>query len=192
MKEINSLAELKNETLKAINAYLLLYKKGSESCRCALENLGSIAAEDVQNTILMKADVSSVRDIHGYYGIDSVPALLKFKDSEFINVTRGCMTSDYYESLINNKFYTTVSGGKTTQKRVVVYSTKSCHWCTRLKDYLKENNIKFENVDVEENPSKADEIKRRSGQMGVPQTDIGGHIVVGFDKAKINTLLEIK
>ena len=191
MKEIHSLMEFKNIAQNAKDAFLLLYKKDSESCHCALENLKKVILKDSHETFIMKADVSSVHDIHVNYNIDSVPALLKFTAGEFINVTKGCMTTDFYDSLINKKFSSSASGDKKSPKRVVVYSTKSCHWCTRLKDYLKQNNIKFENVDVEENPSKGDEIKRRSGQMGVPQTDIGGQIIVGFDKIKINKLLEI-
>jgi glutaredoxin len=38
----------------------------------------------------------------------------------------------------------------------------------------------------------AEEMVRRSGQQGVPQTDINGEIIVGFDKARINRLLDIQ
>ena len=57
------------------------------------------------------------------------------------------------------------------------------------KKFLKENNIKFEDIDVSENQDKAQEMIKRSGQMGVPVLDIDGAIIVGFDKEKIKETL---
>jgi len=74
-------------------------------------------------------------------------------------------------------------------KNVKVYSTPTCPWCIRLKQFLKENNIAFEDFDVSLNQEKADEMVKISGQMGVPVVDIGGEIVVGFDKEKIKEAL---
>ena len=191
LKEINSYDELTVEIGNFADAFLLLYKPESENCNCAIDNLLKISGLDSSNIIIMKADVSKVRNIHTEFGIDTVPSMLQFKNGEFINVVKGCMTSDFYESMIKRNF---VVGGRKdskTQKRVIVYSTNSCVWCTRLKDHLKQNNIKFEDVDVGSNSARAEEMKRKSGQMGVPQTEIGGQMIVGFDKLKINALLGI-
>ena len=76
-------------------------------------------------------------------------------------------------------------------KKVVVYSTATCPYCIRAKEYLKQNNVQFDNIDVGANPEKAREMMDKSGQMGVPVLDIGGTIVVGFDKEKIKTELGI-
>jgi glutaredoxin len=46
-------------------------------------------------------------------------------------------------------------------------------------------------VDVSVDQKAAEEMVRKSGQQGVPQTDINGEIIVGFDKTRINTLLGI-
>jgi len=69
--------------------------------------------------------------------------------------------------------------------KVTVYSTPTCPYCIRMKDYLKENNIEFENIDVGSDQEKAQEMIQKSGQMGVPVIDIDGAIIVGFDKDKI-------
>jgi glutaredoxin len=57
---------------------------------------------------------------------------------------------------------------------------------------LRKNRVPFTDVDVSRDPNAAEELVRRTGQQGVPQTDIDGEIVVGFDKKRINELLEIQ
>ena len=74
-------------------------------------------------------------------------------------------------------------------KSVKVYSTPTCPWCIRVKQFLSENNIPFENNDVSINQAKAKEMIDKSGQMGVPVLDIEGEIIVGFDKERIKEAL---
>ena len=74
--------------------------------------------------------------------------------------------------------------------KVKVYSTSSCPWCIKVKEFLKEKNIKFENVDVGADQKAAKEMIGKSGQMGVPVIDINGKIIVGFDKEEINKALK--
>jgi glutaredoxin 3 len=76
-------------------------------------------------------------------------------------------------------------------KKVVVYSTPTCPFCQRVKQFLADNNIEFENIDVAADQTKAQEMTEKSGQMGVPVLDIEGEIIVGFDKDKISQALEI-
>lgn len=76
-------------------------------------------------------------------------------------------------------------------KDIKVYSTPTCPYCVRAKQFLKDNNIAFENIDVASNPEKAQEMMDKSGQMGVPVLDIDGKIIVGFDKDKIKELLQL-
>ncbi len=73
--------------------------------------------------------------------------------------------------------------------KVMVYSTQTCPWCTRVKDYLNSKNIAFEHIDVSSDKEKAEEMVRKSGQQGVPVLDIDGEIIVGFDQARIDKLL---
>jgi glutaredoxin-like YruB-family protein len=74
-------------------------------------------------------------------------------------------------------------------KKVLVYSTPTCPFCIRAKQFLTENNIPFENYDVSQDQQKAEEMIQKSGQMGVPVLDIDGQIIVGFDKEKIKMAL---
>ncbi len=72
---------------------------------------------------------------------------------------------------------------------VKVYSTPTCPYCVRAKQFLNDNNIVFENIDVSSNEQAADEMIAKSGQMGVPVLDIDGEIIVGFDREKISKAL---
>jgi len=76
--------------------------------------------------------------------------------------------------------------------KIKVYSTPACPYCYALKDFLREHNIEFEDIDVSVNQQAAEEMIQKSGQMGVPVTEIDGEIVVGFDKEKIEKLLNLK
>lgn len=76
-------------------------------------------------------------------------------------------------------------------KKVTIYSTPTCPFCIRTKQFLKDNNIAFEDIDVSANPAKAEEMIEKTGQMGVPVLDIDGEIVMGFDKEKIKEALGI-
>jgi glutaredoxin-like YruB-family protein len=76
-------------------------------------------------------------------------------------------------------------------KNVIVYSTPTCPWCIRVKQFLKENNVPFTDLDVSSNSEKAEEMTQKSGQMGVPVLDIEGTIIVGFEKEKIKETLGI-
>ena len=76
--------------------------------------------------------------------------------------------------------------------KVKVYSTPTCPYCFTLKEFLKEHNIEFEDIDVSQNKKELEEMVKKSGQMGVPVVDIDGQIVVGFDREKICQLLNIQ
>ncbi|MGD0336785.1 MAG: glutaredoxin domain-containing protein [Candidatus Omnitrophota bacterium] len=74
-------------------------------------------------------------------------------------------------------------------KNVKVYSTPTCPWCIRTKQFLKDSNIIFEDVDVASNQEAAEEMIQKTGQMGVPVLDIEGEIIIGFDKERIKEVL---
>lgn len=76
-------------------------------------------------------------------------------------------------------------------KTVKVYSTATCPHCVRAKQFLKDNNIEFENYDVSTDQEKAQEMVDKSKQMGVPVIDIDGKIIIGFDKEAISKELGI-
>lgn len=76
------------------------------------------------------------------------------------------------------------------EKKIIVYSTPVCPYCTSVKDYLKEKKINFTEIDVATNQEAAKKIVEETKQMGVPVINIDGEYVTGFDQAKIDQLLE--
>ena len=76
--------------------------------------------------------------------------------------------------------------------KVKVFSTPTCPYCVTLKEYLKENKIEFEHVDVSQDKVGLDEMVKKSGQMGVPVITIDDQTIVGFDREKIDKSLNIK
>lgn len=174
--------------------YLLIYKSGSEKSDCAYDEINK-ALEKSEKLKVFGVDVNNVTDVHIQYNINSAPSLLEFDNGEYKNLLKGCNDSNFYDALFEEALYRVEAKSRNEekpQKRVTVYSTPSCSWCTRLKTYLKKNRIIFSDVDVSKDPRAAEELVRRSGQQGVPQTDIDGQIIVGFDKVKIDQLLDIK
>ena len=76
-------------------------------------------------------------------------------------------------------------------KNIVIYSTPTCPWCHRVKQFLQEKNVFFQDFDVSQNQEKAEEMVQKSGQMGVPVVDINGEIIVGFDRDRIEEALDL-
>ncbi len=72
---------------------------------------------------------------------------------------------------------------------VNVYSTQSCPYCTLVKNYLRDKKITYNDYDVGRDKRRADEMVRKSGQMGVPVVDINGRIIIGFNKPEIDKAL---
>ena len=76
-------------------------------------------------------------------------------------------------------------------KSVKIYSTPTCHFCAMTKEFLKDNNVSFEDIDVWSDVAARKEMVAKSGQMGVPVIQIDNNIIVGFQKEKIANLLGI-
>jgi len=77
-------------------------------------------------------------------------------------------------------------------EKILVYSTETCPYCNMVKEYLKDKDVKFEEVDVTNDQEKAKEMVDKSGQMGVPVLDIDGEIIIGFNQPKIEETLNAK
>ena len=74
-------------------------------------------------------------------------------------------------------------------KKVIVYSTPTCPYCKRVKDYLTQKGVSFTDYNVAEDREKAKEMIDKSKQMGVPVIVVGNDVVVGFNQAKLDNLL---
>ncbi len=192
IEDITSHDELRDALKKTSHTYLLLYKPDSDQGNCAKANLQKVEL-DTKDIKVFASDVISVRDIHGHYGIKSVPALLEFQGTEFKNVLKGCHDSAFYKSYFENIVYELKSASDDKpRKSVTVYTTPTCPWCTTVKNFLRKHGVRYTEVDVARDQHAAQSMVSKSGRQGVPQTEINGEMVIGFDQAKLNRLLELK
>lgn len=79
-----------------------------------------------------------------------------------------------------------------SQPRIVVFTTPTCPWCQRVKQYLRSKGFQFREIDVARDQAAARDLVRMTGQMGVPVTLIGNRPIVGFDRPQIDRLLGIR
>ena len=75
-------------------------------------------------------------------------------------------------------------------QKVTIYTAPGCGYCLQAKRFLAENGIQYREVDVADNPDAAREIVRRTGKYGVPVIEVGSTLVVGFDRRRLEGLLE--
>ena len=73
---------------------------------------------------------------------------------------------------------------------ITMYSTPTCGYCVKAKDYFRQNKIPFTEHNVASDQRRADEMMRKSGQMGVPVIDVHGKIIVGFNQPEIERALK--
>ncbi len=74
---------------------------------------------------------------------------------------------------------------------ITVYSSPACGHCLQLKDWLKERNIQFKEIDLSQSQEAIDHFVKKTGQMAVPVIEIDEEIIIGFDIAKIRAKLNI-
>lgn len=75
-------------------------------------------------------------------------------------------------------------------KKVTIYSTPTCPWCSKAKEFFKEKGIEFEDIDVSKDRASAEEMVKKSGQMGVPVIDIDGKVMVGYNEDEFEKALK--
>jgi len=183
------------DKLKKENEVLLIiifHADSSEKSKKALDALKMVKDENPKAPIF-RVNASKVKDIHPIYGITTVPTVLVLKEDKVSNIIYGTQDKQYYETLLyDTPIFISTEKKERKHHRVVVYTSPTCSWCAAVKSYLTKNRIVFRELDISRDDKAAQDLVKRSGQMGVPQTDIDGRIVVGFDKLKLDAILGIK
>jgi glutaredoxin len=85
--------------------------------------------------------------------------------------------------------------GKNNQHKVVVYALSTCVWCKMTKQYLKDNEVEFEYIDVdlcepEEKEQARQQILSKGGSLNYPTTIVDDKkVVTGFRKDQLKEAL---
>ncbi len=139
-----------------------------------------------------RVDVSAVRDLHARFGVASVPTVVQVRGDRVLQRLVGPQPERLYARALFAGAASAVSTEGAAVRpahRVTVYTSPTCSWCARVKSHLDLNRVPYREVDVSRDEDAARRLVARSGRQGVPQLDIDGHLVVGFDRPRIDALL---
>ena len=74
--------------------------------------------------------------------------------------------------------------------QITVYTTNTCPYCVMMKNFLSEQGLQYKEVNVQQDPVAAERLVKTTGEMGVPQTEINGQWVLGFDSENVIRLVK--
>jgi len=164
----------------------------SDAAQRALEELKQFAQEHKDIPVFV-VDVQKVRGVHKQFDVERVPTVLAIEKGEVTKSVEGVQSARFYGLHFAGAMPSRMGSSAASKVRhVVVYSGPGCPACGLVKNYLRQHGVSYREVDISRDQRAAEKIVRRSGMMAVPQTDINGQLVVGFDRAKLNRLLGIR
>jgi glutaredoxin-like YruB-family protein len=175
---------------QAIIGFFGSFSALSEQARPAFEAF----AEQVDGATVLLVDVGQVKGVHKRFDVASVPAAVTVAEGRVIRRAAGLHDEEGWGRALLPHASSAPVGEEGGPRRpsVTVYTSPTCSWCGRLKDYLDQHAVAYREVNIAADPAAAQELVQRSGQMGVPQTDVGGQIVVGFDRPRLDRLLGLQ
>jgi glutaredoxin-like YruB-family protein len=168
---------------------LVFYADFSSNAKRALKELKEFDKGNSEMPVYI-VDVEKVEDVHEQFGVTDVPTVLALQNGKTVRRIEGVESAEYYARVLcgaHPSFYK--SAGTKRVHRIIVYSGPGCPACGLVKTYLRKQGVGFREIDISRDQHAAERLVRRSGQMAVPQIDIDGHLVVGFDKGKIDRLI---
>jgi len=170
---------------------LLFYGDFSAASKRALTELEQFTKEDGKAPVY-GLDVEKVKGVHKQFGVERVPTVVALRRGKVAHRLEGVESAGFYARVLAGASPSQYKTGKgTAPRRVIVYSGPGCPACGSAKAYLRRQGISFREVDIARDQSAAQSLVRRSGQMAVPQIDIDGHLIVGFDREKIDRIMGI-
>ena len=168
---------------------LFFYGNFSSGSKRALAELEKFNKEDGQAPVY-GIDVERVKGVHKQFGVENVPTVVVLRNKNVTQRLEGVESAQFYARIFSGVYPSHYKAGKApVSHRVIVYSGPGCPACGTAKAYLRRRGVTFREVDIARDQHAAQSIVRRSGQMAVPQIDIDGHLVVGFNQAEIDRIL---
>ena len=166
--------------------------KFSDAAQRALKELERFARE-YKDVPVFVIDVGKLKGVHKEFGVAHVPTVLAIEKGKTTKSAEGAQSARFYALHFAGAAPSRAGGdGAPRVRHVVVYSGPGCPACGQLKTYLRRHGVSYRDVDVSRDPRAAESIARRSGMMAVPQTEVNGRLIVGFDRARLDALLGIQ
>lgn len=189
MQKITNLKDLKEKKKNHEFMLVVFYTPGSQKSLDTKATMQKL--EEEKDAAIYSVDVSKVRDIHTQFNITSVPTVLVFRQGSTAELIKGKQTLSFYEKLFSKIKIEDSEDESSGARDVTVYTTPTCQYCSAVKQYLDQKNVMYEEVDVSQDQSAAQELMNQTGQRGVPQIDIDGNFVVGYNTKEIDNLLNL-
>ena len=168
---------------------LAFYANFSSGAKRALAELENFSKEN-KGVPVYVIDVEKVKGAHKQFEVKNVPTVLALKEGKVAQRIEGVESARFYTRILCRAEFSPYKNDKRgVSHRVVVYSGPGCPACGTAKAYLRKRGVSFREIDISHDQHAAERLVRRSGQMAVPQIDIDGHLVVGFDQTKIDRFL---
>ncbi len=168
---------------------LLFYADFSSTAKRALTELKKFSKENKEIPVYL-IDVEKVKGINKQFGVENVPTVAAVKKGKVSWRIEGVESAQLYTRILSETNALPSKGGKKeVSHRVIVYSGSGCPACGAAKVYLRRRGVHFREIDISRDQHAAERLVQRSGQMAVPQIDIDGHLIVGFDQTRIDRLL---
>lgn len=167
-------------------------------CRFVGPTIEKLAEEFAGRARVGKLNVDEHPRAAARYHVNGIPTVGVFQDGRLVTTFVGVRPEQVYRRALETALKPApaaapaakaAASARPAGHNVTVFSTPTCPWCSRLKSYLRERHIAFKDIDVSRDSKAAQDMVRKSGEMGVPQAWIDGQTVVGFDRKRIDTLL---
>jgi glutaredoxin-like YruB-family protein len=170
---------------------LLFWGTFSDAAQRALREVEKFAREQKDISVFV-VDVQKLKGMHKRFSVERVPTVVVIENGEVSKSVEGVQSAGFYAVHLGGAASTRRDQGGAAPRRVVVYSGPGCPACGQLKTYLRQHGVAYRDVDISRDPRVAERLARRSGMMAVPQTEVNGRLITGFDKAKLNNALGIQ
>jgi len=77
------------------------------------------------------------------------------------------------------------------EKKVIIYSTPSCFYCKKAKEFFDKSKVKYEEINVATDLKAREEMVMKSQQLSVPVILVGSKVIVGFDIEQLIDVLDL-
>lgn len=189
----NLKTNVKKIDLKVLSEVDLPNNKGKVFNICSEDWLGNIIAADTNLVGLLPCQLMVLnKDDQVMVGVGNINLLGKITNDPAV-IEVASQAEKKMKELVNNA----CGVGPLKVKNIKLYATTTCPYCKMEASWLDSNKVKYDHVLVDLNQKEAEQMVRKTGQMGVPVTEVvydndEAEYIIGFDKERLKEILNIK
>lgn len=184
--------KIKDNNLKLLSEINLNNDQGVVINICQQDWISNLVAADKNFIGLLPCSIVVLKkDKDVYVGVGNPNILGRLTENPAI-----IETASQAEKTLKKVVEETCGVGPLKVKKIKLYATMSCPYCKMEASWFDSKGIKYNHVYVDLNPIAAEEMVKKTGQMGVPVTEIvydndEEEYIIGFDKARLEEILKI-